>query len=265
MTNEVQKSTSAAAGNEGTHIQGEATPLMEEALAQGWVPKEEYQGDEERWVDYAEFVRRGELFRKIESQSKEIKEFKRALKELATHNVKIREVEYQRALDALKAEKKQALNEGEMDKVVEIDDRLDLVKEQQRQLQQQQQFQDVVEPAVHPELQSWMGQNSWYEANRAMRGWADARGAELAGEGLAPQEVLKTLTKEVKTRFPEKFSNPNRERPSAVEGAPRRSAKGSEAAFELNDVERQIMKRVVDTGVISESDYIAQLKALKNA
>ena len=252
--------------NEGTVVPGEVTPLMEEALASGWVPKEEYAGEADKWVDYPEFVRRGELFRKIESQSKEMKELKRALKDLATHNTKIREVEYQRALDALKAEKKQALVEGELDKVVDIDDRLDIVKEQQRQFQRQQ-AQELTQDTqqVHPELQNWINQNGWYESNRAMRGWADARGVELAQEGKSPSEVLATLAKEVKSRFQEKFTNPNRDRPSAVEGATRAPRKGSEPAFELNDVERQVMKRIVDTGAITEAEYIAQLKALKNA
>lgn len=258
MTDEVKQQ------NEGIEVPGEMTPLKEEALAQGWVPRDEYEGDPDRFVDYAEFVRRGELFRKIESQSKEMKELKRALKELATHNTKIREVEYQRAVDALKAEKKAALNEGDADKVVEIDDRIDLVKEQQRVLQQQQ-VQDIVEPAVHPELQNWINNNQWYESNRAMRGWADARGVELAAEGLAPREVLQTLSKEVKQRFSEKFSNPNREKPGAVEGVRSRATTKTEPAFELSDVERQVMRRVVDTGAITEADYIAQLKALKNS
>lgn len=258
MTDEVKQQ------NEGIEVPGEMTPLKEEALSQGWVPREEYEGDPDRFVDYAEFVRRGELFRKIESQSKEMKELKRALKELATHNTKIREVEYQRAVDALKAEKKAALNEGDAEKVVEIDDRIDLVKEQQRALQQQQ-VQDIVEPVVHPELQNWINNNPWYESNRAMRGWADARGVELAAEGLAPREVLQTLSKEVKQRFQEKFSNPNREKPGAVEGVRSRAATKTEAAFEMSEVERQIMKRIVDTGVLTEADYIAQLKATKNS
>jgi hypothetical protein len=261
MTDEVQNANQ----NEGTVVPGEVTPLMEEALSQGWVPKTEYEGDPDRFVDYAEFVRRGELFRKIESQSKEMKELKRALKELATHNTKIREVEYQRAVEALKAEKKAALNEGDADKVVEIDDRIDLVKEQQRVLQQQQ-VQEIAEPAVHPELQNWINNNQWYESNRTMRGWADARGVELASEGLSPREVLTTLTKEVKQRFAEKFSNPNRDKPGAVEGQrSRATATKSETAFELSDVERQIMRRIVDTGVITEADYISQLKATKNS
>src|ERR1700741_158891 len=134
---------------QGTQIQGEAlTPTQQEALAQGWVPKDEYDGDPEKFVDAGEFLRRGELFRKIESQSKEMKDMRKALAEMAKHNAKIREVEYQRALDTLKAEKKAALSEGDADRVVEIDDKIDLVKTQQKQ-DAQQAVQQTVPQEMH--------------------------------------------------------------------------------------------------------------------
>jgi hypothetical protein len=251
------------ANETGTKIEGEAlTPVQEEALSQGWVPKEEFDGDAERWVDAGEFIRRGELFRKIESQSKELKDVKKALAELAKHNSRIREVEYQRAVEGLKAQKKNALAEGDADRVVEIDDKLDLVKDQQRQFTNQQ-IQEAIPQEVHPELKNWVEKNSWYESNRSMKAWADARGMELAEEGKSPREVLKTLETEVKTRFKEKFSNPNRERAGAVEGVTSRPAKGASAEYELTDTERTIMNTLVAQKVLTKEEYIAQLKAVK--
>ena len=60
----------------------ELTPVEQEALNSGWVPKDQFNGDEHKWVDAAEYLRRGELFKKIESQSKELKDVKRALQEM---------------------------------------------------------------------------------------------------------------------------------------------------------------------------------------
>lgn len=252
------------ANNTGTKIEGEAlTPVQEEALQQGWVPKEEFDGEAERWVDAGEFLRRGELFRKIESQSRELKDVKKALAELAKHNSKIREVEYARAVEALKAQKKTALAEGDADRVVEIDDKLDLVKDQQRQLASQQLQPQNIPQEVHPELQNWISNNSWYETNKAMRGWADARGIELAEEGKSPREVLKVLQTEVKDRFKEKFSNPNRERAGAVEGVRGRPSTSGAAEYELTDTERTIMNTLVAQKVLTKEEYIAQLKAVK--
>lgn len=252
------------ANETGTPIAGEAlTPVQEEAVQQGWIPKEEFDGDVERWVDAGEFLRRGELFRKIESQSKELKDVRKALAELAKHNSKIREVEYTRAVEGLKAQKKTALAEGDADRVVEIDDKLDLVKDQQRQHANQQTQQANIPQEVHPELQNWISNNSWYENNKAMRGWADARGVELAEDGKSPRDVLKILQTEVKDRFKEKFSNPNRERAGAVEGVRGRPASRSEADYELTDTERTIMNTLVNQKVLTKEEYIAQLKAVK--
>ena len=260
MADEIEITGNSETGNA---VPGEAlTPTQEEALSQGWVPKEDFEGDPERFVDAGEFLRRGELFRKIESQSKEMKDMRKALQELAKHNSKIREVEYDRALQSLKAEKRTALNEGDADKVVDIDDRIDLVKAQQRQ-EAAQAAQQAVPQEVHPELKSWIGRNGWYETTASMRGWADARGVELAQEGKSPTEVLSTLEREVKSRFSEKFHNPNRERTGAVETSRPRAGTRATEAYELSDVEKQVMNTLVKQGVLTKDEYITQLKSIK--
>lgn len=246
---------------EGTSVPEELSTTQKEALAQGWVPKEDFDGDPEKWVEAGEFIRRGELFRKIESQSKELKDVKKALGELAKHNSKIREIEYQRALDALKAEKRIALSEGDSDRVVDLDDKIDLVKTQQRQ-DQQQAVQQAVPQEIHPEFRNWMGRNGWYETTPSMRGWADARGIELANEGRSPSEVLQTLEKEVKIRFSEKFHNPKRDKPGAVE-SPVRQQKAQNADIELSDIEKQVMNTLIRQGVMTKEKYMADLKAIK--
>jgi hypothetical protein len=257
--------TTEANENNGTPIEGEQpTAVQQEALAQGWVPKDEFEGDEERWVDAGEFVRRGELFRKIESQSKELKDVKKALNELAKHNAKVREVEYARAIDALKAEKKTALSEGDADRVVDLDDKIDLVKDQQKQLQTEtvQEAMNVTQD-VHPELKNWINKNPWYDNSLEMRAWADGRGVELSREGKSPFQVLQALETEVKNRFKEKFRNPNREKAGAVEGVSNRQGGSSKAEMELSDVEKTVMKTLVDGGHITKEEYLKQLKAVK--
>ena len=67
--------------------QAPAPDLFEsEARESGWVPKEEFTGDPKTWVDAAEFVRRGPLFKKIDTQSREIKAMRQAIADmLALH------------------------------------------------------------------------------------------------------------------------------------------------------------------------------------
>jgi len=116
-----------------TEQKQEHTPTEIElrAMEDGWVPQDEWQGDPEVWRPAKEFVDRGELFKKIDDQNRTIKEFKRALDDLKNHTQKVRETEYNRALATLKEQKKNALLEGDAERVVSLDDEIDLVKDAQ--------------------------------------------------------------------------------------------------------------------------------------
>lgn len=237
--------------------------VEQEALASGWVPKDQFSGEEHKWVDAGEYLRRGELFKKIESQSKELKDVKRALQELKKHHVEVREVEYKRALDTLRAQKKDALENGDADAVIAADERIDLIKEQQRQLQQEQEAVETPQSGEeHPEFVEWKSKNSWYTSSRPMKAFADALGADLASQGLSPSQVLKRVEEEVRKEFPQKFQNPKQSRPSAVEGSSGRGAATSNS-FQLTPEEKRIMHTFVRTGVMTEADYIKELKRVK--
>jgi len=69
-------------------------PYEDQAREQGWRPKEEYEGDPEKWRPAKEFVERGELFGKIDHMGKELKETRKALKMLQEHHSKVKETEY---------------------------------------------------------------------------------------------------------------------------------------------------------------------------
>lgn len=252
-----------AENNEGTPIQGEVSPHEAKAREQGWVPQDEWQGDPEAWRPAKEFLDRGELFRKIDEQSKTIKEFRKALSDLQKHNAKLAEVEYARALETLKKQKKDALIEGDADAVIDIDEKMSMVRDAQKTAAAQPVTQ--VEPAetVHPVFNAWKERNGWYDTNRAMRAFADRVGAEAAARGASVTDVLTLVEQEVKKEFAEKFTNPNRNKPGAVEGS---AQKGSSKAdkFELSSEERRIAERIIRaTPGMTMEKYVADLKAIK--
>lgn len=102
--------------------------IEQKAIEQGWRPKEEFDGDESEFIDAPEFVRRGELFTKIEHQSKELKQVRQALEALKTHHNRVKETEYARALKELEAARKQALVEGEHDRFFALEEKIDEIK-----------------------------------------------------------------------------------------------------------------------------------------
>lgn len=229
------------------------------AMDSGWVPKDEYSGEEHKWVDAAEFLRRGELFKKIENQSKELKDVKKALDEMKKLHSQVREVEYKRALDTLREQKKTALLEGDADALLAVEDKIDLVKEQQKLLSQEP---PSSSEQVNPEFQAWTDRNSWYETNGPMKAFADALGNDLARTGMSPSNVLKEVEKQVRAEFPNKFRNPNQDKPGAVEGT---KGKGSSrlSIDNLSDDERRVMRTFVRTGVMTEEQYIKELNKVK--
>jgi hypothetical protein len=242
-------------------------PVEQEARASGWVPKEEFHGDEHKWVDAGEFVRRAPLFQKLDLQNRELKELRKGLDALKAHHAQVRDHEYKRALDELKAAKKEAYLEGDPDALIEIDEQVAAVKVAQAQFKQEQAAEaaKATDPeVVHPEFAAWTKRNAWYNDNKPMRAFADTLGLELRSKGLTPTEVLRQVEIQIKEEFPTKFRNPNRDKPGTVEaGGKGGSVKGGSGEASLTDDERRIMNTFVRTGVMTKEQYIADLKKVK--
>ena len=239
----------------------EPTPAELEALEQGWVPKEEFQGEEHKWVDAAEFVRRGELFKKIEHQSQELKEVRKALHGFKEHYTKVKETEYKRALAELKAEFKHANREGDFDRADQLETEITAVEREAAEIKQEVEIATKV-AQIHPEFAAWTAKNDWYVNQPHMRVFADTFGATLAQQGLHPSEVLKKVEAEVRKEFPNKFKNPNQDRPGSVEGtANRGSTKAKADVFQLTEMEERVMNNLVRQKVLTKEEYIADLKA----
>lgn len=247
----------------------EASPVEVSARELGWVPKEEYDGDETRWLDAGEFVRRQPLFERIEKQSRELKEVKRTIAQFAQHHAKVRETEYQRAISDLEAKKVAAFEDGDAKQVVKIDSELRVVEKAKDQFVAEQYAAAASEAqSVHPEFEAWTNRNTWYNTDRGMKAYADAYGADLASKGKAdgsrysPDEVLKHVEKKVREEFPKRFTNQNREKPGAVESSSSRG-NGNHDGFVPTDFERSVAEKFVKQGLYKNtSDYYKELKLL---
>lgn len=238
----------------------ELSPVELRAQEQGWVPQDEWDGEADAWRPAKEFLDRGELFKKIDDQSRTIKEFKKVLDDLKKHNAKISEVEYKRALDDLKTKKKEALLDGDADAVVDLDEKMVLVRDAQKEAAVA--TNDTPEQSFNPVFVAWVDKNSWYNSNKAMRAYADTLGNELGAKGMSPSDILSAVEREVKKEFAEKFQNPNRAKAPGVESSSNQGGKGKET-YTLSDEERRVMRRFVQSGALTEAEYIKQLKQSK--
>lgn len=240
----------------------EFTPVEQEAMSQGWVPKDQFQGDEHKWVDAGEFLRRGELFKKIEEVSKTAKHAKQTLEEFKAHYAKVRETEYQNALKTLRAERRNAMANGDFEQVEAIEDKMETVKTEAESVKKEIDTTPQIE--IHPEVAQWVEANPWYNSDSTMRAFADAIAMSLNKEGKTGSALLRGIDEKVREAFPAKFKNPNRDRPGAVESSATKAKTVSPVdSFELTPQEKRIMETFVRDGVMTKEEYIADLKKVK--
>jgi hypothetical protein len=240
------------------------TPIEEKAIQMGWRPKEQFEGDEEEFIDAKEFVRRQPLFDRIESQNKQLKNVTKALEALKVHYTRVEEAAVQKAINQLKAQRKSALADGDGDSFELIDDEIKKAEQQLSQIEQVKNNPIVEETVVHPEWQAFQSRNPWYTNTGYMRKFADEIGADLASKGIPPVEVLKQVEQAVRKEFPNKFVNPNKEQAPTVEqsrGSSKQTGKDSDSF--MNEQERKVMNDLVRSGLLTKEKYIADLKAVK--
>lgn len=255
--------------NEGEQLQSEDTiveqtpqTIEDTAREQGWKPKEEFSGDSSKWVSAETFVAKGELIDRIESLGKKLKDNDKTIAMLKEHHAKVKDTEFKNAVAFLKSQKKAAYESGDVDKIIEMDDRIAEVKETQRL----QAVQEQQQPASNADFQSWASENKWYDKNSEMRADADQFGAAYFSNNpqKTPMEVLDYVTKKIKKVYPEEFSNLNRNRPSGVEGSGGSSrAASSRDNFTLSAEETQVMNTFTRNGIMTKDEYIKQIKAMR--
>ena len=188
------------------------------AREKGWVPKEEFFGDQENHMDADTFLKKRDD--KMSRLSDETNELKQTVRELKDFYKNSEEKAYQRALKELEAKKNIAKEEGDIDE-------LDRVYQQQQELAKDytnpvQQPQQQAPPQLTSEEQDtadrWIFDNPWYSQDYDMQKQAK----EICGN--IPSHVpiadnLQQVEREMRRRYPSKFKNLRRAQPTRVQGS----------------------------------------------
>lgn len=235
-------------------------PIVAKAMEMGWRPQEEWQGDPEDFVDAKEFVQRQPLFDKISGLNKSLKRLEGAFEALKLHHSRVKETEYNRALEQLKLARRQALRDGETEQALALEDKMDEIEAQKKEFEESLPDTPAASNEPHPAFVEWRKSNSWYQQDEAMTAFADELGVSLHKRGFSPEKVMETITKEVRAKFAYKFKNPKREAPSNVESGTRKSGGGSKKldTSGMPAEHLRIMKTLVASGAISEEEYLEQ-------
>lgn len=234
----------------------------------GWVSKEEWvaQGkDADDWRSAKEFQERGELFEEINKLKDSNKKTAAAFKVLVEHHKKVREVAVKEALDKLKAEKKEALQNQDIDRVYLLDDEIEKVRSAPVDVPNV----EIPQAEAGPTLvfKKWHRQNSWYQLDgddEASR-HADMFAARERSKdsGISEEDLLRKVESNVAKRFPELFANPNASRTAEVNS--RSERKESSDSFKLTDAEELVCKMLVRDGVMTRKAYVDEIKKVREA
>lgn len=210
--------------------------IVAEATRFGWKPKDEFQGNPDEWRDAETFVKKGreingflrkdmeKLERELAKRDRALEETREAVAEFQKYHADTEARAYKRALEELRQEKKEALELNDADRILEIDDRIDAIKEEQRTKQATKVITPKpadVDSAPDPEFINWRSSNTWYGADNELTQEADAQAEALRRREpqLVGRAFLDKVEAKVKRLYPEKFENQNRTRASNVDAS----------------------------------------------
>lgn len=243
-------------------VKGETAQERDDRIEQiakdmGWRGEEDFSGDPEDFVDAETYIRKGaeiqDTMRKhIKEQNKKMNSMSAVLEELKSHNEAVYKAEVARLekeVKALKAERRAAIEEGDVDKVESLDEQIDSMT--------------ITRPERKPDngqvevFNSWLKKNPWYDEDDEMADYADARSSEY--KGLSYDRVLAMVAQDVKRVFPEKFPEKRPPAKSPVESPTRTSKTKTYTKADLNAEQREIMSNFVSQGVMTEKQFIEDL------
>jgi len=260
------------------------TPTPEASAAlQGWVPREQYTGDPSKWVDASTFIDRGKKFnhnlqREVAKLTAQIQSFegtKEAFRKFHEETLAAKDVELQEAISALRIQRSQAIRDGDDEGAIQMEDRIDLLKEQRREVKaipkQTTQAPAGAGPNMDdPVLLEWVEDgNKWFVDDPKLRDYAVALGEELIKSnnhgGKKGRAFLDLVAAKMADEFPRRFRQKEQAaaggKQSQVEGGaanPGASLAGGRGKTEadLPAEDRELMKQFIKEGYVTKDAFL---------
>jgi hypothetical protein len=256
------------------------------AARMGYVPKEEFRGDPDKWISAREFIERAEkqlpialgtiknLEGKLERMEKKFAGMTDTLEKFNKHHKTALEREtakaageYKRGLEDARTEMRLAMEEGDSEKFDKASKRLDgLLENPPEKLEEAETKIDTKfadQPKFDPKIHNqWVEDNSWFIKEFKMNRFAVECGEFLKLTISDQKEQLKEITKMVKEEFPEYFGNPARRKPASVETGDSTASPSGRRKMTVNNlpsVARTMLDQFKrDIKGYKDEDYLAQ-------
>ena len=252
-----------------------------DARAQGWVSKDEYRGRDGDWVDAETFVQRGREILPIvrknnERLLKELKEARAIAEEARTaakefqkfqkEQFERKAVELEREVASLKALKREAISQGDGDRVGEIEDQIDSIKDDIAVAKAESKRPEPVQQTqeVDPSFQNWIDNNQWFGVETKLSEVANGLGRAIQKDNpsLTGKAFFDKLDAELAETYPTRFGKKQKPNPMDA-GTPTsggRTQSRSKKSYENLPAEaKAACDRFLKQGLIkSKDDYVAE-------
>jgi hypothetical protein len=216
------------------------------ARENGWVPRDEWRGPENRWVDAETFLERADqmipvmrsqnrkletqvegLQKKLDEQMALLAASQDSMEALKEFNAEMRSRDREQLRAQLMQELREARDAGDVEREVAVQDRIAQTREPEKPPVKDPP-KPPAQPTESPAFKAWKAENPWWDTNPHKRAIAAAISAELAASGkLANDDQAGNLAKI--TEATEAWWSENVERRPAgrVEGARAGASTGS--------------------------------------
>jgi hypothetical protein len=249
----------------------ELSPLEQQAVQQGWVPKDEWKGDPDDWTPAKQFVKYGDLETELKRQKKETTHLNKVVSKMKDFYTSVKEDAKREVIDSLKRSKREAIADRDYEEVARIDGQIEDAEQSLHRafVKGDAEVQKVAQeaPAPHPEFEPWNEKNRWYKIGGTDEAsqFADtlALGYGAANPTKSYTEVLDHVTKVVKKTYPELFEPATRTRPAAVDdGGGEHVASGPKVKVKLT-AEQKAVADAFDMSYEKYAEHLASYEKRK--
>jgi hypothetical protein len=245
----------------------ESAELSELAKEMGWNPDFEESDGKER-LSAKEFIKKGrdiqkDMRKRIKSQSDSIEDLTSSMKGIQEHFSNVSKAEIAKAKKDLKIRRDEAIIDGEIDTVDAIDAEMEALKAKEK-------APNKTEEQGKKEFEAWSKDNKWFgnDGDLDMSDYAQYKIniAIRKNPNMTPAEQMAYARDSVEKKFPEYFGKEKQDRrppASAVNEGGSRPGSNSNTytAADLTSDQRKIMRAFTKHGMMTEKEYINELKA----
>lgn len=236
----------------------------EEARSRGWTPKDEFKGDETRWIDAETFVKNAETkMPLLTKENKQLKDKIEYLERTVKKLTKAEQMAYSNAIEDLKAKQREAVEYGDVKAHDAISEKIDKLRA------------DMTDDAPPEDPKAafveFREANEWYDlgglpgatdTERRARALADRVADKFTAQGMqqepgmTPAKFFAKVAEEVREQLPMLDAKPARQKPqSDVAGTTRPgAARSAKNGANLPTEAKAQAKRFFERGIIKAKD-----------